>query len=88
MAALAEALVTFSARARRDLRRIDPRTRARIVAGIEQYAETGVGDVRPVQSLGGLRLRGGAWRVFFRRPGSDLVEIDSVLHRREAYWGT
>lgn len=85
MAALAETVVSFSARARRDLRRIDSRTRARIVAGIEQYAETGVGDVKPVQSLGGLRLRVGDWRVFFRQPGRELVEIDSILHRREAY---
>ena len=82
---MAEAVVTFSARARRDLRRIDPRTRARVVAGIEQYAETGVGDVKPVQSLGGLRLRVGDWRVFFRRTGRQFLEIDAILHRREAY---
>lgn len=85
MGALTEAVVSFSARARRDLRRIDSRTRARVVAGIEQYAEAGVGDVRPVQSLGGLRLRVGDWRVFFRRLGGELVEVDSILHRREAY---
>jgi mRNA-degrading endonuclease RelE of RelBE toxin-antitoxin system len=77
--------VLFSARARRDLRRIDPRTRARIVSAIEQYAETGVGDVKSVQPLGGLRLRRGDWRVFFRRPEKAIVEVDAILHRREAY---
>ena len=83
---LAEAPVAFSARARRDLRRLDPRTRARIVAGIERYAETGAGDVKRVQAQRGWhRLRVGDWRVFFTRPDKGIVEIDSVLHRREAY---
>ena len=36
--ALAEAPVVFSARARRDLRRLDPRMRARIVAGNVRWA--------------------------------------------------
>ena len=85
MEALAETVVKFSARARRDLRRIDPRTRARIVAGIEAYAATGAGDVKPVQVRGSLRLRVGDWRVFFTRPDRGGVEIDSILHRREAY---
>ena len=83
---LAEAHVTFSARARRDLRRLDPRTRARIVAGIDRYAETGDGDVKRVQAQRGwLRLRAGDWRVFFTRPDKGIVEIDSILHRGEAY---
>ena len=82
---LADTLVVFSARARRDLRRIDPRTRTRIVAGIEQYAETGAGDVKSVQTQTGLRLRVGDWRVFFTQPDKRVVEIDAILHRREAY---
>ena len=83
MGTLAEVL--FSARARRDLRRIDPRTLGRIVSAIEHYAETGVGDVKPVQPLGGLRLRRGDWRVFFRQPNKAIVEVDAILHRREPY---
>ena len=84
--ALAEAPVVFSARARRDLRRLELRTRSRIVDGIERYAETGDGDVKPVQAQRGwLRLRVGDWRVFFTRPDKGIVEIDSVLHRSEAY---
>ena len=82
---LADTLVVFSARARRDLRRIDPRTRTRIVAGIEQYAETGAGDIKRVQTQTGLRLRVGDWRVFFTRSYEGVVEIDAILHRREAY---
>ena len=81
---LAEADVTFSARARHDLRRLDPRTRTRIVAGIDRYAKTGDGDVKRVQAQRGwLRLRVGDWRVFVTRPNKGLVEIDSILHRGE-----
>ena len=86
MAEMAEAPVAFSARALRDLRRLDPQTRARIVAGIDRYAETGAGDVKRVQAQRGwLRLRVGDWRVFFTRPDQGIVEIDSILHRGEAY---
>ena len=82
---VAEIRVVFSARARRDLRRIDAPARTRIVAGIELYAGTGVGDVKRVQTRAELRLRVGDWRVFFRRAGEGGIEIDAILHRREAY---
>jgi predicted dehydrogenase len=48
---LADTRVVFSARARRDLRRIDAPARTRIVAGIDQYAGTGVGDVKRVMAV-------------------------------------
>jgi len=75
----------FSARARRDLRRIDAPARTRIVAGIDQYAGAGIDDVKRVQTRTALRLRIGDWRVFFRRTDDGRIEIDAVLHRREAY---
>ena len=68
-----------------DLRRVDAPVRTRIVAGIDQYAETGVGDVKRVQTRTDLRLRIGDWRVFFRRTDEGAIEIDAILHRREAY---
>lgn len=82
---LADALVVFSARARRDLRRSDPPSRTRIVDGIERYAETGAGDVKRVQTQSGLRLRVGKWRVFFTQPDQRVIEIDAILHGRDAY---
>lgn len=75
----------LSARARHDLRRIDASARTRIVTAIDRYAATGVGDVKRVQTRTDLRLRVGDWRVFFRRPNRSTIEIDAVLHRREAY---
>ena len=77
--------LSFSVRALRDLRHVDPRTRDRIVAHIERLAETGAGDIKRVQKRDGLRLRVGDWRVFFTRPSKGIVEIDAILHRREAY---
>lgn len=77
--------LSFSDRALRDLRHIDLRTRERIVAHIERHAETGAGDVKRLQHRSGLRLRVGDWRVFFTRPSTGIVEIDAILHRREAY---
>ena len=84
---MAETRVEFSARARHDLRRTDASARTRIVAAIDRYAATGVGDVKRLQTRTDLRLRlrVGDWRVFFRRPNRSTIEIDTVLHRREAY---
>ena len=80
-----ETRVVFSARALRDLRRTDASVRTRIVAGIDRYARTGVGDVKRVHTRTDLRLRVGDWRVFFRRADQSGIEVDAILHRREAY---
>lgn len=77
----------FSARSLRDLRKLDSRIRTHVVRGIERYAATGIGDVNRVkaQSRGQLRLRVGDWRVFFTKPDQGIIEINSILHRRNAY---
>jgi len=82
---LADTRIVFSARARRDLRRIDAAARTRIIAGIDQYAGAGIGDVKRVQTRTVPRLRVGDWRVFFRRADESTIEIDAILHRRDAY---
>ena len=83
--AVAETSVTFSARAARDLRKLDPQTSARIVTAIERYAESDVGEVKRITKSGRLRLRVGDWRVFFTRRDDSALELDTILHRREAY---
>ena len=85
MDGLADALVVFSPRACRDLRRIDPPTRTRIVDGTERYTETGAGDVKRVQTQAGFRLRVGDWHVFFTQPDKRVVEVDAILDRRDSY---
>ena len=83
MSAVAEVAVTFSVGAVRDLRKLDPPVQSRIVKGINRYAKTGAGEVKRIE--GRLRLRVGDWRVFFARGDDNVLEIDAILHRREAY---
>ena len=80
-------LVHFSARSRRDLRKLDSQISARVVHRIERYAATGDGDVDRVkgQPRGRFRLRVGDWRVFFTQPDQEIIEINAILHRSNAY---
>lgn len=78
--------LVFSRRALRDdLGKLDSKTRTRVVAGIERYVETGIGDVVNVKAQRGQRLAIGDWRVFFTRPAAKVIEVDAILPRREAY---
>lgn len=72
--------------ARRELRRLDPTARARVIAAIERYAETGEGDVRKLTGLSPQqwRLRVGEHRVRFLLDG-DALEVLHVLPRGRAY---
>ena len=68
----------------------DPALAERILLAIEQYAETGLGDVRKLTTRGDLRrLRVGDWRVLFRhergRIGEVLVVVMAIADRRDAY---
>lgn len=62
----------------------------RILLAIEQYVETGRGDVRKLTARGDLRrLRIGDWRVLFRhergRTGELLLVVVAIADRRDAY---
>jgi mRNA-degrading endonuclease RelE of RelBE toxin-antitoxin system len=69
----------------------DPALAERILLAVEQYVETGRGDVRKLTARGDLRrLRVGAWRVLFRhergRTGEILVVVVvAIADRRDAY---
>jgi len=56
----------------------------RIFAALHRFAESGMGDVKALRGREELRLRVGDYRVFFVCP-EDILEVRSVLHRREAY---
>lgn len=80
--------VELTRRAERDLRRLDPQVRRRIVAALDGLrAEPVKGDVRKLTGSGDeWRLRVGDWRVRFRRdPARRLVEIIRILPRGRAY---
>jgi len=57
-----------------------------ILEAIHRYAETGIGEIRPLagEFEGFMRLRVGDYRVFFTET-ADTVAVHRVANRREAY---
>ncbi len=80
--------VVIDGRARKDLRRIDPPTRQRILRAIARLAKGAelTGDVKRLQGSHEYRLRVGDWRVRFEREDQKLIiTIVRVLPRGRAY---
>jgi mRNA interferase RelE/StbE len=80
--------VVVDDRARKDLRRIDPPTRKRILSAITRLAQDAelTGDVKRLRGSHEYRLRVGDWRVRFERQDRQLViVIVRVLPRGRAY---
>lgn len=75
-------------RARKDLRRIDPPTRQRILRAIAKLAHGAelTGDVKRLTNSDEYRLRVGDWRVRFEKDQRLLViTVVRVLPRGRAY---
>ena len=82
--------VEWSVRSIKDMRRLSPGDRERVIAKIEQYAEFPEGLANQVSSLTNsdyLRLRVGNYRVIFSVDNSTvaIMLVLRVRHRREAY---
>ncbi len=80
--------VVVDDRARKDLRRIDPPTRKRILSAIARLAQSAelVGDVKRLRGSKEYRLRVGDWRVRFERGDRErTIVIVRVLPRGRAY---
>lgn len=80
--------VVVDDRARRDLRRIDPPIRKRILSAIERLAQGAelTGDIKRLRGSSEYRLRVGDWRVRFEREDRQLViTVIRVLPRGRAY---
>jgi mRNA-degrading endonuclease RelE of RelBE toxin-antitoxin system len=80
--------IDWSARARRDLTRLDGPTRERIVAAVLRLAETSQGDV--VKLAGKqppeYRMRVGGWRIRFAwDQASGVLIILHVFKRGQGY---
>lgn len=80
--------LVWRTRALRDLRRLGPPDQRRVVAAVERYAATGLGDivrltgVEPPQ----YRLRVGEWRVRFTVDReAEVLNVLHVLPRGKAY---
>ncbi len=79
--------VRYTRQAEKDLRRLDPPIRRRIVVAIDSLA---AGDAAGVVRLQGTaadyRLRVGGWQVIFRRDSDKLIIIVvRILPRGRAY---
>ncbi len=73
--------------ARRDLRRLDPQVRTRVILAIERMADDDPrADVRRLTGSDELRLRVGEWRVRFKRDAEKHeIVVLRVLPRGKAY---
>jgi len=73
--------------ARRDLKRLDPPVKRRIVEALDRFIlDPHAGDIRKLSGSGEWRLRTGEWRVRFEfDDGALLVVVTRVLPRGRAY---
>ena len=76
--------IEFTSAAVRQWRKLTVATRAQIESKLNAFAETGVGDVKALRGVSGMRLRSGDWRVLFTVKG-NIITIHAVGHRRDIY---
>jgi mRNA-degrading endonuclease RelE of RelBE toxin-antitoxin system len=79
--------VTFTPRARRDLRALDPQIRDRVLSAIDRVvARDPALDVRRLTGSAELRVGVGDWRVRFTRDvEAKLIVVQRVLPPGRAY---
>ncbi|MCA9825808.1 MAG: type II toxin-antitoxin system RelE/ParE family toxin [Dehalococcoidia bacterium] len=77
--------VEITARAERDLLRLDEVTRKRVRQGIDRLAQGETVDIRKIVGGDEYRLRVGDYRVRLSFHPEQRALIIRVLHRREAY---
>jgi mRNA interferase RelE/StbE len=76
--------IAFTPAATTQWLKLAPNIRERINARLEQFANTGHGDVKRLKGRSGSRLRVGDWRVIFYEEHETIIVTD-VGHRREIY---
>ena len=74
--------IEFTSAAVRQWRKLTATTRAQIDLKLRAFAETGIGDVKALKGVSGMRLRSGDWRVLFTIK-ADTITIYAVGHRRD-----
>jgi mRNA interferase RelE/StbE len=79
--------IAYAPAARRDLRRLDPQVRERVIGAIERAAANDPrADIRRLAGADEHRLRVGDWRIRLRRDaGGRQLVILRVLPRGRAY---
>lgn len=79
--------IEIAPRARRDIKRLDPQVRRRVLAAVKGLiADPPEGDIKRLTGSDELRLRVGDYRVRFTRDqATRVVTIQRVLPRGRAY---
>ena len=76
--------IEFTSAAVRQWRKLTATARAQIEFKLNTFAETGIGDVKALRGVTGMRLRAGDWRVLFTVK-ANTITIHAVGHRRDIY---
>jgi mRNA interferase RelE/StbE len=76
--------IAFTSAAARQWRKLTAVTRAQIDRKLTAFVETGIGDVKALKGVAGMRLRAGDWRVLFTID-ADTITVHAVGHRRDIY---
>jgi len=78
--------IRFTRRALRDIRKMTPETRRRLEVALDQPIDNPTtGDPLHGEWRGYWKLRMGVHRIIYSIIGMDVVEIQYVRRRREAY---
>jgi mRNA interferase RelE/StbE len=78
--------IRFTRRAWRDIRKLSPAARRQIEVALDELIdEPRAGDRLHGDWEGYWKLRTGDYRIIYRIAGKDVVEVQYVRHRREAY---
>jgi mRNA interferase RelE/StbE len=76
--------IVFTPASARQWTKLSQDVRQRIDARLQQFATSGIGDVKRLTGRRGARLRVGDWRVIFYEEGGAII-VAAVGHRREIY---
>ena len=78
--------IVWTEQAKADVRGIEQRIALQILRTLGRYAQSGEGNIKPLQGIEPplLRLRAQDHRIFLRDKG-DYLEVSRVLDRKEAY---
>lgn len=77
-------VISYTAGATKQLRKLPPDVRERVIDKLKRYAESGAGDVKALAGQDGARLRIGDYRAIFVET-ADAISVRAVGHRREIY---
>ncbi len=78
--------IRFTRRARRDIRKLAPAAQQQIEVALDELIdEPRAGDRLHGEGEGYWKLRTGDYRIVYRMVDRNVVEVQYVRHRREAY---